>query len=105
MMEQAEKIAGLAFTEPERQAIVAQLNESRKRYQKLRSFKMENQVPLSQYFNPLPPGEAAKSSAPNTPFYTSDTPVEIPDKIEETAFYTVTQLSKLIKEKKFLHPL
>jgi len=98
MMKQAEKIAGLEFNEQERQEIIDRLNRNRIVYRKLRSLNMDNQIPFSLYFNPIPPG---RTYAPKKRFIKlSDIHVEKPERIKDTSFYPITHLSKLIKEKK-----
>ncbi len=98
MMKQAEKIAGLEFNEQKREEIIGRLNRNRIGYRKLRSLNMENRTPFSLYFNPIPPG---RTYEPQKRFLElSDIHVEKPDQAEDTAFYPITHLSKLLKEKK-----
>ncbi len=98
MMKQAEKITGLEFNEQEREEIIDRLNRNRIVYRKLRSLNMGNQTPFSLFFNPIPPG---KIYAPQKRcLKLSDIHVKKPKRIEDTAFYSITYLSKLIKDKK-----
>lgn len=98
MMKHAEKIAGLEFSEQEREEILQRLNRNKSAYGKLRNLNMDNQVPLSLYFNPVPPGKTCIPQARCLKL--DDIPVKNPERIEDTAFYPITHLSMLIKEKK-----
>ena len=57
VIKEAEKIAGLEFSDEERQKMVEDLNCFRDGFESLRSLHMSNSVPLSLYFNPVPPGK------------------------------------------------
>ena len=98
MMEQAEKIAGLKFSAGERREVVEILNHSREVYQELRGLRMAPETPLSLYFNPLPPGFDHPSAGGG--FKPSEERIEAPSRLEEVAFYPVTHLARLLKERK-----
>jgi len=98
MIAQAEKIAGLTFTGEERKAMVRGLNGFRRNYTSIRELKMDNSVPFSLYFNPVPPGKAI--SIERKPFVTSKVSVSMPSRVEDLAFYPVTHLAKLIETRK-----
>ena len=95
MLFQAEKIAGLKFTEEERQEIVEDLNLFKGSYKELRNLHMHNSVPLSLYFNPIPPGKSF--SIEKRSFQISAVNAKMPSRIEDIAFYPVTHLAKLIE--------
>jgi len=95
MISQAEKIAGLQFTEEERREIVEDLNLFKGSYEDLRNLHMPNSVPLSLYFNPIPPGKSF--STEKRPFRTSKVTAKMPSRIEDLAFYPVTHLAKFIR--------
>lgn len=98
MLLQAEKIAGLKFTEEERQEIVEDLNLFKGSYEDLRSLQMHNSVPLSLYFNPVPPGKTF--SAAKRPIKIRAVKAKMPLRIEDLAFYPVTHLAKLIENRR-----
>ncbi len=95
----AEKIIGLQFNQKERELMLEDLNENLENYAIIRKVKLENSVPPSLYFNPLPSGfqlEKKKKIFRITPIKN----LSIPSHPEELAFYPVTHLSALIKERK-----
>jgi len=94
MIMQAEKIAGLRFTEEERREIVEDLNLFKGSYEDLRNLHMDNSVPLSLYFNPIPPGKTF--SLEKRPFQIGDVNAKMLLPIEDLAFYPATHLAKLI---------
>jgi Asp-tRNA(Asn)/Glu-tRNA(Gln) amidotransferase A subunit family amidase len=98
MITQAEKIAGLEFADAERQEIVEDLNRFRDGFESLRDLHMANSVPLSLYFNPVPPGK----KLPNTKrtFRIGKVRVKNPESIEAAAFYPLTHLAKLLKSRR-----
>src|SRR5213593_1795354 len=60
MLEAAQKIAGVAFTREEQQAIVARLNATRgylAGFQFLKTANLGNSAPPAIVFNPVPPGK------------------------------------------------
>ena len=97
MIKQAEQIAGLQFSDQERQAMVDDLNRFRDGFESLRSLHMTNAVPLSLYFNPVPPGK--KLPEKRRPFTIGRVRVDTPTSIEAVAFYPVTHLAKLLKSR------
>ena len=56
MLKNAEEIAGLQFTEEERELMLEGLNEHLADYEKLRAVSIPNSVPPALYFNPVLPG-------------------------------------------------
>lgn len=95
----AEKIIGLQFNQKERELMVDDVNENLLNYEKIRSVKLENSVPPSLYFNPIPPGY--KIGKEKKPFrFSKIKNLKVPEKPEELAFLPITHLSVLIKERK-----
>jgi len=92
----AEKVAGLEFTEEEREAMVRGLNQNLSSYRALRDRPIPNEVPPAMHFDPVLPSMALPTEA--LPFRPSRTPsVRVPAKLEEVAFWPVTRLSELIR--------
>ncbi|MFC1556848.1 amidase family protein [candidate division KSB1 bacterium] len=98
MIAQAEKIAGLTFTEEERDAMVRGLNRFKDSYEQIRALEMKNDVPPALYFNPIPPGK--KIEIERRPFKMRSIDVQMPANIEGLAFYPVTHLARLIETRR-----
>jgi Asp-tRNA(Asn)/Glu-tRNA(Gln) amidotransferase A subunit family amidase len=99
MLQDAEQIAGLEFTDQERELMVDGLNGHLKRYQKLREVQLDNSVAPALQFNPV---------TPNMSFEKKQLPIkagkpvkaEPPSDIEQLSFWTITNLAGLIKSRK-----
>ena len=95
----AEKMYGLLFSPDKRDSMVNQLNSNLKIYQYLHSFNLANSVPLPQWFDPV---------LPQMKFNTSQQPINfsipaevvMPADINQLAFYSISQLSSLLKHHK-----
>lgn len=98
MIKQAEKIAGLEFSDEERQQMVEDVNCFRDGFESLRSLHMGNSVPLSLYFNPVPPGK--KLPEKKRTFKIGKVRAKNPARIEDLAFYPVTHLAELLKSRR-----
>jgi len=91
----AERIAGLSFTEEQRQMMVEDLTERLKDYEALRQVPLPNDVIPAFVFDPtiggepIPEGTAGMRWEPR--------PVERPRSDEDLAFMTVAELSYLLK--------
>lgn len=100
MLISAEKIAGISFSDDERKNLLRGLNRNgniRNSYKSLRERKMPNSVTPALIFNPLLPGMKIKKT--KRVFKYSQPEVRRPANLEDAAFYTVTQLASLIKNK------
>ncbi len=92
----AEKVAGLTFTDEEREMMVRGLQQDLESYQKLHERPIPNSVAPAVIFDPMPPGRAYPSE--RRPFrMTHEEVVQRPAKLEEAAFWPVTKLSALIR--------
>lgn len=106
MIQQAEQVAGLEFTDPERELMVEGVNRALANYEKLRAITLDNSVPPAFQFNPILPGmtfdNAPKSNNRRPARAQSDRShrVAVPAHLEEVAFWQVTQLSRLIRSRK-----
>ncbi|MGB9835631.1 MAG: amidase [Candidatus Saccharicenans sp.] len=97
----AEKIAGLKFTSRERAMMLSDLEENLQSYKKIREIKLSNDVSPALLFNPLPPGFDLEKYRKQTEFiYEEPKEVPLPENLEDLAFYSVRQLSWLIKNRR-----
>ncbi|MFP8488966.1 amidase [Gracilimonas sp. Q87] len=99
MIKDGASIIGLEFTDTERDTMIEALSDTRKDLQSIRDMKLNNDIPPSINFNPIPVGKrfdfqqrAQKWDMPQN--------VDLPDEMNELAFYTVGQLASLIKDRK-----
>lgn len=93
----AEDLIGLEFSDAERDSMLEGLTEQRDQYDQLRKRPILNSIPPSLWFNPLPVGF---QFPPSGVVRFSDPPaLSKPAKIEEVAFYSVSQLGSLIRSK------
>ena len=98
MIAQGEKLAGLTFTQSERELMREGLDKNRGSYEKRRTVQVENGVPMALYFDPWLPGMTFETE--RKPFKMSDVPApEVPSNLEDLAFYPVTHLSQLIRSR------
>jgi hypothetical protein len=56
MLGDAEQVAGLEFTDEERDLMLEGLNSNLDDYERLRMVELSNEVPPALYFDPIPPG-------------------------------------------------
>lgn len=95
----AEKLLGLQFTPQKRALMLKGLEEQRRHYEAIRKVPLPNEVPPALEFNPVPRG--MKFDFTRKPFRPSRPGnVQLPEKLEEVAFYAVGQLAELIRERK-----
>ena len=116
ILQDAEQIAGLEFTDQERELMVEGLNKHLKSYEKMREVHLDNSVVPAIQFNPVPPGMTFKKkqrAASRTASLTGLTGLtgrsikatkpgkaKRPSDIEELSFWTITNLAGLIKSRK-----
>lgn len=96
MADVASRVFGLTFTPAERDSMLDNLNDFRPDYEALRKVDLPNDVAPALYFNPLPTGFKLPVGASVMPTPAS-TGLKRPAKLDDLAFYTVTQLSELIR--------
>lgn len=95
----AEKIIGLDFTQEERRMMRDNLATNRRSYERLRTVKLKNHVSPALSFNPVVPGQGINKET--RPFiFIPETDVQMPEHFEDLAFYPVTALAGLIRNKK-----
>ncbi len=96
VIREAEKMAGLEFTDEEREMMVEDLNEQAEAFETMRSIPLDNSVPPALHFSPILPGMTF--STEKRPMRMSEVTVsEAPGNIEEVAFWPVARLSPLIR--------
>ncbi len=91
----AERIAGLSFTEAQRQMMVEDLTERLKDYEAMRQVPLPNEVIPAFVFDPTLGGEPVPEGTEGVRW--EPRPVERPRSDEDLAFMTVAELSYLLK--------
>ena len=95
MLKDALAVAGLEFTEGEREQIVNGLNQNLERYENLRNLDLDELAP-PLYFSPIVPGTRLDRVA--RPAHSSRTPaVQRPANLEDLAFAPIAHLAQLLK--------
>src|SRR5262245_56284766 len=97
MIADAEKLAGLAFSDAQREQMAGELSQHLRAYERLRAVPLDNGVPPALVFQPLGP-DAKPSSERKARVYSEAKALEVPDDLEQLAFAPVLQLAKLIAE-------
>lgn len=96
MIAEAEKLAGLEFTDEERDLMLEGLDEYLEKYEELRKISIANSIPPALNFNPILPGMTFETES--KPLKMSKVPKQnAPSNLEEVAFWPVTHLAQLIK--------
>jgi len=98
MLREAERLAGLEFSDSERELMLDGLNGYLNKYKELRQVPLSNDVAPALHFNPIPPGTVfdkqqrpIKMSKPRE--------LKAPSDLEDAAFWPVTDLSYLIRSR------
>ncbi len=98
MLADAEKVAGLEFTEEERETMLRGLERNLEAYRALREQPIPNEVPPALHFDPVLPG--AETPSVVRPFRPSRAPsVTRPRDLEEVAFWPLNHLSELVRSR------
>lgn len=95
MLAGAEKLAGLTFTDEERDLMIEDLNRQIEGIESLRATPLDNSVAPVLRFDPVLPGMAFDRS--HRTMRMSSIIVEPPTNLDDAAFWPVTKLSHLIK--------
>ena len=96
MLPNAEALAGLAFSDAERELMLEGLNENLESYEEIRALSIPNEVYPALQFDPIPVGR--EPEIPRRPRRrTRRTRVTRPANLEHVAFWSVTDLSELIQ--------
>ena len=98
MIRQAEQLAGLSFTDKEREEMANSLNRNLQSYERLRAVDLPNAVPPAILFDPIPPGVRLDlPTEKRAPRYSRQTRVTAPKNLEDVAFRPVMELAELIR--------
>jgi Asp-tRNA(Asn)/Glu-tRNA(Gln) amidotransferase A subunit family amidase len=98
-IEQAQKIIGLNFTRTEQDSMSTVLMDQRKNYEHIRSVEIFNSDEPAIRFDPIPPGFVPRNSCSSIR-WSVGTKVQAPTRLEDVAFYSITQLAELIRTRK-----
>lgn len=99
MIREAEKLAGLEFTDAERELMLEDINENLEAFEQLRTIPISNAVPPAWRFHPELPGMRFSDNA--KPLRMSKGRArKLPSDIQEVAFWPVTELSRLIRDRR-----
>ncbi len=95
-IQEAEKLAGLEFTDDERELMARGVNNLKKSFEELRAVPLTNATLPALQFNPLLPGETVDRE--QRVFELGAVPkVERPANLEDVAFWPVTHLGALLR--------
>jgi Asp-tRNA(Asn)/Glu-tRNA(Gln) amidotransferase A subunit family amidase len=102
MLDQAAVLAGVGpFTDEQKKMMLDGLNEQSGDYEKIRALKLPNSIPPAYVFHPQP-AAAAKATPrievgkPRSAAWTPHAQVHAPDRIEELAFASISELASLL---------
>jgi Asp-tRNA(Asn)/Glu-tRNA(Gln) amidotransferase A subunit family amidase len=98
MLRDAERLAGLEFTDRERELMLDGLNNYLDTYKKLRQVALSNDVAPALQFNPIPPGITFDKQQRSMKM-SRVRKLQVPSDLEQAAFWPVTDLSHLIKSR------
>lgn len=98
-IESAERISGLRLTGKERKMMLRGLRRNLSSYEEMRGITLENHVPPAIQFNPVLSGMSL-SEQPSSFSISTDPNIQVPEDIENLAFYPVTSLAQLIRSRK-----
>lgn len=98
MLTEAEKLAGLDFTDAERDLMLEGLDDYLGKYEEIRKIQIDNSIPPALNFNPILPGMRFKTDS--KPLKMSKVAKQkAPRNFEDLAFWPVTRLAQLIKSR------
>lgn len=96
----AEEVAGLHFTEEQRQQMVDGLKSQQQQLEQLHQLKLDNSVAPAVLFDPVPPGVQLPLPAAHVSRRSRVPLRAMPSNLEELAFLPVTELSELVRRRK-----
>jgi Asp-tRNA(Asn)/Glu-tRNA(Gln) amidotransferase A subunit family amidase len=94
----AERLAGLEFTDEERQLMLEGVAELRESYRQLRQVPLANEVPPALHFDPLT-RSATEGTTPAAPEPVLSANRSAPQEPEDLAFAPVSQLASLLRSR------
>ncbi len=95
----AEKLYDLSFSSDERDSMIRGINLATDNYKTIHKFELDNSVPPAIIFSPVPVGYKVETDQQKIGWNFSSK-VTLPENKEQLCFYSVADLSVLIKEKK-----
>ncbi|MCK6541558.1 amidase [bacterium] len=99
MIAHAEKLFGLQFNEAKRDSMLESLQEQLGNYEAMRKIKLDNSVAPALQFNPIPVGFKIDQDKKSFKPARLDNVIP-PPALEDLAYYSVSELAWLIKNKK-----
>ncbi len=99
VIEQAEKLSGLAFTPQQREIMVQDLNEARAEYRQMQFFPLDNSVPPALVFNPDVRGRLPMGSKNTTQISLPVKRVNKPKTETDLAFLGIRDLNTLLRRR------
>ncbi|MFO0982213.1 MAG: amidase [Planctomycetota bacterium] len=97
MIADVERVAGLSFTDAQREMMANGLKDNLRAYERLRAIALDNSVPPALVFQPHLPSMKLDTVA-REPIYSEPQPLDVPDDLEQLAFAPVLQLARLLRE-------
>ena len=97
MIEQAENIADVHFTDAQRQQMLDGLNANVKSFELIHATPLPNAIPPATAFDAVLPGMAVPVSKKHVFRPTRPAGVKRPTRLEEVAFWPVTRLAELVR--------
>src|SRR5882724_8854733 len=92
---EAEKLIGLEFSESKMDMMLPGLREQLRDFEAMRKFALSNSVPPAILFNPIPVGMKIEPGPKK--FKLSSSRVKLPANLDDLAFFSIGELSALIK--------
>jgi len=96
LIQSAESLIGLQFTDQERDSLKPDLDDFLEAYKNISDYPLENEIPPCLWFNPVPTGFEYEKGQKKINWNLAEN-VQMPDNPEELAFYSVADLSVLIR--------
>jgi Asp-tRNA(Asn)/Glu-tRNA(Gln) amidotransferase A subunit family amidase len=96
----AEEVAGLKFTDEQRQQMLDGLKSQEQQIEALHKIPLDNSVPPAILFDPVPPGVTLLMPVKHPPRRSRVAPRAMPADLEELAFLPVTELAELVRRRK-----
>lgn len=94
---ESEKLAGLEFTEADRELMQKGLAEQLEDYKKIRSVSIDNSVPPALRFDPVLPGMEIPKGESSARMSEAEKADAVPADLEEVAYWPVTRLAPLVR--------
>jgi Asp-tRNA(Asn)/Glu-tRNA(Gln) amidotransferase A subunit family amidase len=96
----AEEIAGVSFSDDQRQMMLRNLQNLRQNIDALHKIPLDNSVAPAIIFDPLPPGAVLPAKRKEATVRARVPVMARPSSLDELAFQSVTQLSQLVRTRK-----